>query len=77
MKTPDEQQWLRVEQLAEELKELPPDEIASRLSRLAAAGESPSIIGLVGSWLALPPPAAPFGARVCGGRTIHVEGKDR
>jgi serine/threonine protein kinase/WD40 repeat protein len=69
MKWPDEQQWQRVETLAEELKLLRPEEMASRLSHLATEGESRTVLTLLNKWLALPPPALPFKAgHVIGGR---------
>src|SRR5687767_14101348 len=65
----DERKWLRVEQLAEELGQLPSHELALRLSRLVAAGECPSVVSLVGRWLALAPPPPPIGVGcIVGGR---------
>ncbi len=56
MNLPGEQQWLRVEELDRELSQLAPDQVASRLSQLAASGESATILSLLSTWLALPPP---------------------
>lgn len=58
MNLPAEQQWLRVEELGRELSPLPPEELAIRVSQLAAEGESPTVLTLLGTWLDLPPPAA-------------------
>src|SRR5262245_44926402 len=58
MKAPHEQEWLRVEQLADELSNLPPEQVAFRMSELATSGESPTVLTLLGAWLELPPPPA-------------------
>ena len=69
MKLPNEEQWLRVEALANEFAALTPDEAASHLSQLAAAGESPTVLTMVGSWLGVPPSCSPLVAgNVVGGR---------
>ena len=75
MKTPREEQWLRIEELAEQLKLLPPEQVTPHLAQLAAAGESPTVLTMLGSWLSLPPPSAPLGVgNVVGG---HYELKER
>ena len=64
-----EQQWLRLDELGRQLSLLPPEQVATQMSRLAADGESPTVLTLLGAWLALPPPAAEFDAgSVIGGR---------
>jgi serine/threonine protein kinase/WD40 repeat protein len=60
MNLPGEQQWLRVEELGRGLSLLPPEEVAAQMARLAADGESPTVLSLLGGWLALPPPPAAF-----------------
>jgi serine/threonine protein kinase/WD40 repeat protein len=60
MNAPAEAQWARVEQLADEISHLPTDQIPQRLSELVAAGESPTVLTLLGTWLALPPLPEPF-----------------
>ena len=75
MKTPREEQWLRVEELAEQLKQLAPELVAPRLTQLAAEGESPTVLTMLGSWLSLPPLSAPVGVgSVVGG---HYELKEK
>ena len=61
MKLPEEQTWLRVEALAEGLSGLSESDAAARVAQLAAAGESPTVLTLLGAWIALPPPSAPVG----------------
>lgn len=61
MNLPDGNQWLRVEELADELGRLPVAEAAARLATLAAEGESPTVLTMVSGWLALPPLPAPLG----------------
>src|SRR5262249_5826794 len=61
MDPPGEREWARVEELGLELSALPPDRAASRISELAAGGESTRVLSLVGTWLALPPPPPPVG----------------
>src|SRR6266850_828322 len=74
MKAPGESQWLRVESLGEELKLLPPDQAAIRIAAMAAAGESQTILTLLGNWLALPPPPAPLASgSLVGGRYLLRE----
>src|SRR5437870_4684663 len=75
MNLPGEQQWLRVEELGRQLTHLPPEELAARMSQLAASGESPTVLTLLSTWLVLPPPPAPFEAgSVLGGRyTLRVK----
>src|SRR5262245_28038169 len=69
MNLPGSQQWFRVEELGRELNLLPPAEVAARMLQLAAEGESPAVLTLLGSWLALPPPPAALEAgSVVGGR---------
>jgi serine/threonine protein kinase/WD40 repeat protein len=60
MNAPDEAQWDRVEALADEISGLPPEQVTHRLSELAASGESTTVLTLLGTWLDLPPPPAPF-----------------
>jgi len=60
MTVPDEAQWARDEEIAEEIARLAPDRVPERLSELAAAGESPTVLTLVETWLGLPPPPSPF-----------------
>jgi serine/threonine protein kinase/WD40 repeat protein len=74
MNLPDEQRWLRVEELAEQLSLLPPDGIAPRLAELAAAGESSTVLKMLGTWLSLPPPPVPLQAgSVVAGRYVLRE----
>src|SRR5437879_929561 len=75
MHLPGEQQWLRVESLGQQLSLLPTEELATRIAQLAASGESPTVLTLLGAWLVLPPPAAPFEAgTVIGSRfTLRVK----
>jgi serine/threonine protein kinase len=69
MNLPGEQHWLRVEELGRQLGPLPPEQFAAHISQLAADGESPTVITLLSTWLALPPPAAEFDVgSVIGGR---------
>src|SRR5690242_18290477 len=69
MNSPDEAQWERVEQLAEEISRLPPDQVNNRLAALASSGESTTVLTFLGTWLGLPPPPAPFVSGVMlGGR---------
>jgi serine/threonine protein kinase len=55
MNAPGEQHWLRVEELSGRLSSLPKSELAAEMSRLAAEGESPTVLTLLGSWLELAP----------------------
>src|SRR5262252_4222831 len=74
MNLPGEQQWLRVEELGQQLSQLPPAGAAAQMARLAAAGESPTVLTLLGNWLALPAPAAGFDpGTVLGGRYKLLE----
>src|SRR5436190_696855 len=59
MNLPKEEQWLRVESLADKLRLLPPEEAANEVARLEAAGESRTVLTLLTKWLALPPPPLP------------------
>src|SRR5882672_6800990 len=61
MDLPKEQQWSRVEELGGELSALPPQKAASRMSELAAGGESTVVLSLLRAWLALPTPAPAVG----------------
>jgi hypothetical protein len=74
MNLPSEAQWERVERLGDEIFQLPPEQRMVRLSALATAGESPTILTLLGTWLELPPVTPPFsiGERL-GGRYILRE----
>ncbi|PWU09166.1 MAG: hypothetical protein C5B50_27985 [Verrucomicrobia bacterium] len=60
MNLPVEQQWLRVEELGRQLSPLSPDEVAAHMTKLAADGESRTVLSLLAGWLALPPPASNF-----------------
>jgi serine/threonine protein kinase/WD40 repeat protein len=60
MDLPEEAQWNRVEQLADEISALPPNQISGRLAELAAAGESPAVLTLLRAWISLPPVVQPF-----------------
>jgi serine/threonine protein kinase/WD40 repeat protein len=74
MNSPDEAQWDRVEQLADEISRLAPDQRTSRLSALAASGESTTVLTLLGTWLELPAPPAPLGpGTLLGGRYVLRE----
>lgn len=55
MRIPTEGHWQRVEELAEQIGALSAEEASARLQELAAAGEPPSVLTLVGVWHALPP----------------------
>jgi serine/threonine protein kinase len=69
MNLPNEQQWLRVEELARQWSNLPPDQVAANIVQLAAAGESATVLTVLGTWLALPPPTGPFDTgSIIGGR---------
>lgn len=59
MTLPEEKHWRRVEELAGELGQIPSDQAASRMAELAAAGESRTVLTLLGRWLSLPPASAP------------------
>lgn len=61
MKLTGEETWNRVEALAEELSGLSESDASARVAHLAAAGESPTVLTLLGAWIALPPPSAPVG----------------
>jgi len=61
MKIPLEAEWCRVEVLAQELERLEPDQVAARLAELAEAGESRSVLTLLGVWHRLPPPLVGLG----------------
>ena len=73
MKIPGDQHWLRVEELSRMLSILPADQIAAQISSLAANGESPTVLTLVGAWLDLPPPPSTFeaGASIGGRYTLR------
>src|SRR5262245_25263906 len=74
MNFPDEARWERIEKLAEEIGRLAPEQASDRLSQLAASGESPTVLTLLGTWLSLPP--APAGLTVgtlLGGRYLLQE----
>lgn len=74
MNLPAEQQWLRVEELGQQLSLLPPPQRTIRISELAAEGESPTVLTLLGTWLDLPPPTAGFDVgSVIAGRYILRE----
>src|SRR6266404_1140009 len=74
MRLPGEEQWLRVEALAQELTSLSPDNAALRISELAAAGESATVLTILGTWLSLASPPAPIGAgSVIGERYALIE----
>lgn len=60
MDRPEERQWVRVEELAAELGGLPPTDAARRVDSLRAQGESPTVLTLLGFWLALEPPPPPL-----------------
>jgi serine/threonine protein kinase len=69
MNLPGEQQWLRVEELGRELSSVAPEQLPGRIAQLAADGESPTVLTLLGGWLdLLPPPAAFESGSVIGGR---------
>ncbi len=69
MNSPSDEEWERVERLAEELKQFSPEEAASHLARLAAAGENPSLLTLACRWMELPAPMVPLSkGSVVGGR---------
>src|SRR5262249_39791962 len=55
-----DQVWLRVEQLADELGQHSADQADERMRELASAGEPSTVLTLLRSWLALPPPPAPI-----------------
>ncbi|MDB6040065.1 MAG: serine/threonine protein kinase, partial [Verrucomicrobiales bacterium] len=74
MNTPDEARWARVEELAEEICRLAPGQVSERLSQLAAAGEAPTVLTLLGTWLTLPaPPTALSAGILLGGRYLLRE----
>ncbi|HXJ58823.1 MAG TPA: serine/threonine-protein kinase [Verrucomicrobiae bacterium] len=62
MELPADQVWLRVEQLADELGQHSAVEADQKMRALASAGEPTTVLTLLRSWLALPPPAAPIEA---------------
>jgi len=69
MTLPDEQQWERVEKLAEEFRSLSSAEAAAHLGRLVSGGESRTVLTLLGSWLGLPPLPVPVqSGSIVGGR---------
>ncbi|MBX3743787.1 MAG: serine/threonine protein kinase [Verrucomicrobiae bacterium] len=72
MRIPTEGHWRRVEELAEQLGALSAEEALVRLEELAAAGEPPSVLTLVGVWHGLPPIQNGLGpgAVVGGGYTL-------
>ncbi|MGE3308485.1 MAG: WD40 repeat domain-containing serine/threonine protein kinase [Limisphaerales bacterium] len=73
MKIPVEAQWCRVEELARDLSGLEPDRAAARLAELAAAGETRTVLSLLGAWHTLPPPAPGLGpgSVIDGNYTLH------
>src|SRR5205085_2237588 len=80
MNRPGETQWDRVEQLADEISHLAPDQVSHRVAELVAAGESPTVLTLLGTWLALPPlpeplkPGADLGGRYVLGEKLGEGG---
>ncbi|HET6406516.1 MAG TPA: serine/threonine-protein kinase, partial [Chthoniobacteraceae bacterium] len=60
MALPSEDQWLRVEALAEKLGALSPEGAAEYLHVLRNEGESATTLSMVGSWLSLPPLITPI-----------------
>ena len=69
MNPPGEPRWPRVEELTRQLGPLPPAQVATRISQLAAAGESPTVLTLVSTWLSVPLPDGEFSiGSVIGGR---------
>jgi serine/threonine protein kinase/WD40 repeat protein len=60
MALPSEDQWLRVEELAEKLGAMPPEAAAEYLNTLKNQGESATTVSMVGSWLSLTPLATPI-----------------
>lgn len=60
MNPPGEQHWLRVEELGRQLGALGPEAARGKIAELASAGESPTVLTLLGTWLDLPPPPSPF-----------------
>src|SRR4051794_11337778 len=58
---PNDQQWLRVEELAAQLGSLTAHAAAERIKELGQEGEPASILTLVGGWLSLPPSSSPLG----------------
>src|SRR5215831_8452527 len=74
MKVPGEQQWQRVEELGRKLSDLPPEGAAAQMAELAAAGESPTVLTLLASWLEMPTPPPGFEpGTVLGGRYKLIE----
>jgi serine/threonine protein kinase/WD40 repeat protein len=73
VRTPLEQQWLRVEELAGLLGDHSPTRAAARLLELAESGESATVLTLVASWLDLPPLPSPLapGDTIAGRYTLH------
>ncbi|MDB6151586.1 MAG: Serine/threonine protein kinase [Chthoniobacteraceae bacterium] len=59
---PNDQQWLRVEELAAQLGGLSLQAAARRLKELGEEGEPTSILTLVGGWLSLPVATLPLAA---------------
>ncbi len=71
----DSRVWDRVEELAEALEKLDTADAARRIEELRNGGEPPSVLSLVGSWLALAPLPVPLGiGDVVTGR-YHLRGK--
>ena len=69
MSLPGEQHWVRVEALSHALSALPPDQMEAQIAHLAASGESPTVLTLLGVWLGLPPLRPIFeSGTVIGGR---------
>ena len=62
MTEPEEQEWMRVERLAGALDDLPTTEVVREITRLAAAGESPTVLTLLRGWMSLETPAPPVAA---------------
>ena len=62
MTLPEERDWIRVEEIANELEGLDEQIAAARLNELRAGGEPESILSLLSSWLSLPAPTTRLGA---------------
>lgn len=62
MGSPSEQQWQRIEQLADKLADVPPDQLPARFAALEDQGETSTVLTLLAGMLSLPPPPAPIGA---------------
>jgi len=60
MRLPTEEQWVRVEALSEELAGLKSEDGHARLAQWAEAGESPTVLGLVGIFHSLRSPFEGF-----------------